>query len=106
MLIAYNIKQTYDLKNMNCYFHFYCFWYTMSYEEQCETACVPVQQHEKHHAVPMIELLKTVQSTDCKPTARHLLAIRLQHCGLVSTDQRLHELSVYFLKYASAVGLV
>lgn len=80
------------------------FTFTMSCEEQCETACV--QQCEEYHAVPMTELFKTVQSKDCKPTVRHLLAIRLQHCGLVSTDQRLHELSVYFLKYASAVGLV
>lgn len=44
------------LKNMNSYY----FWFTMSCEEQCDTACVPVQQSEEHHAVPMIELFKLV----------------------------------------------
>lgn len=56
MLIAYRIKQTHDLKKMNCYFHSYCFWITRSGEEQRETACALVQQTEEHHAVHMTEL--------------------------------------------------
>lgn len=44
------------------------------------------------------QIVATVQSKDYRPTRKHLLAIRPRQCGLVSTEQRLLEFSVYFLE--------
>jgi len=44
------------------------------------------------------QIVATVQSQEYRPTRKHLLAIRPRQCGLVSTEQRLLEFSVYFLE--------